>query len=111
MTSPARRALHSSVILGLLLAVGSASVVHAQDPIDGSVLDDRLERQEVFGFLPYWELHNADGIDLATVTTLAWFGLEAGRDGRLDPRERRWRGGARLGGLDERGLPRAAGTR
>jgi len=42
-----------------------------------------LAEQEVFGFLPYWELGNAEGIDLDTLTTLAWFGLEAGRDGRL----------------------------
>ncbi len=45
--------------------------------------DDRLEQREVFGFLPYWELGRSDGIDLDTLTTLAWFGVEAGRDGRL----------------------------
>ena len=42
-----------------------------------------LAELEVFGFLPYWELPNAGSVDLDTLTTLAWFGLEAGRDGHL----------------------------
>ncbi len=44
---------------------------------------DRLEEREVFGFLPYWELGRADGVDLDTLTTLAWFGVEASSDGHL----------------------------
>ncbi len=43
----------------------------------------RLAEQEVFGFLPYWELSRASSIDFEVLTTLAWFGVEAGRDGRL----------------------------
>ncbi|MET0773070.1 MAG: glycosyl hydrolase family 18 protein, partial [Candidatus Limnocylindrales bacterium] len=43
-----------------------------------------LAKHEVFGFLPYWELANArEAIQLDRLTTLAWFGVEAGRNGRL----------------------------
>ncbi len=43
-----------------------------------------LAETEVFGFLPYWELATArEAIDLRRLTTLAWFGVEAGRNGRL----------------------------
>ncbi len=42
-----------------------------------------LAEREVFGFLPYWELARASSIDFGVLTTLAWFGVEAGRDGRL----------------------------
>lgn len=43
-----------------------------------------LADQEVFGFLPYWELATArEAIQLDRLTTLAWFGVEAGRNGRL----------------------------
>ena len=42
-----------------------------------------LADPEVFGFLPHWEMRHADSIDLETLTTLAWFGVEAGADGWL----------------------------
>lgn len=43
-----------------------------------------LAEQEVFGFLPYWELATArEAIQLDRLTTLTWFGVEAGRNGRL----------------------------
>ena len=42
-----------------------------------------LAEQEVFGFLPYWELARAASIDFGVLTTLAWFGVEASRDGQL----------------------------
>jgi spore germination protein YaaH len=42
-----------------------------------------LAATEVFGFLPSWELDAAGTIDLDQVTTLAWFGLEAGARGTL----------------------------
>ena len=58
--------------------------VHGQDASSMRTAE-ALAAQEVFGFLPYWELSNADSIDLATLTTVAWFGLEAGRDGQLIP--------------------------
>ena len=45
-----------------------------------------LADREVFGFLPYWELADASRtVDLDKLTTLAWFGVEAGPNGRLDP--------------------------
>jgi spore germination protein YaaH len=43
-----------------------------------------LADREVFGFLPYWELVAApQTVDLDQLTTLAWFGVEAGPNGRL----------------------------
>ncbi|MFO1540533.1 MAG: glycoside hydrolase family 18 protein [Chloroflexota bacterium] len=42
-----------------------------------------LAQPEVFGFLPHWELANADTLDLDALTTLAWFGVEAGSRGSL----------------------------
>ncbi len=62
-----------------------------------------LAETEVVGFLPYWELATArEAIDLDRLTTLAWFGVEAGRNGRLI-----WRQGGNTppgaaGGRDER---------
>jgi spore germination protein YaaH len=63
------------VILVVLLVAGSGTV-----PVAAS---DRLAEREVFGFLPYWQTGQAESIDLGTLTTLAWFGVEAGRDGHL----------------------------
>ncbi len=43
-----------------------------------------LADREVFGFLPYWQLSDAaQTVDLDRLTTLAWFGIEAGPSGRL----------------------------
>jgi spore germination protein YaaH len=43
-----------------------------------------LADEEVYAFLPYWELSTArEAIDLDRLTTLAWFGVEAGKNGRL----------------------------
>jgi spore germination protein YaaH len=43
-----------------------------------------LADREVFGFLPNWELADAaQSVDLDRLTTLAWFGVEAGPGGRL----------------------------
>jgi len=43
-----------------------------------------LARTEVLGFLPYWEIGKASTfVDLGTLTTIAYFGVEAGKDGRL----------------------------
>ncbi len=42
-----------------------------------------VAEREVFGFLPYWELADAESIELETLTTLAWFSVEAGADGWL----------------------------
>jgi spore germination protein YaaH len=42
-----------------------------------------LAPTEVFGYLPSWELDDGDPIDLGQLTTLAWFGVEAGPDGHI----------------------------
>ena len=48
-----------------------------------SLVSGVLAEREVFGFLPYWELGDADSLDLDILTTLAWFSVEAGADGWL----------------------------
>ena len=43
-----------------------------------------LAEREVFGFLPYWQMNDPKTqIPLDTLTTIAIFGVEAGRDGHL----------------------------
>ena len=39
--------------------------------------------REVFGFLPYWNFHNADNIDFETLTTLAYFDIKVQSDGSI----------------------------
>lgn len=68
-----------AVALALVLTGGLSPGAHLSTASD----DDRSADREVFGFLPHWELSRADSIDLETLTTLAWFGVEAGSDGRL----------------------------
>jgi spore germination protein YaaH len=75
MPSTMRRLL-GFVLAGILWLGVSVATVAATS-------DERLAETEVFGFLPYWELARADTVDLDTLTTIAWFGVEAGRDGRL----------------------------
>ena len=74
------------IALSLILVVGGLSVAattFAQTDVDAEPAPTPLAEREVFGFLPYWELPRASSIDFDTLTTLAWFGVEAGRDGRL----------------------------
>ena len=43
-----------------------------------------LAEREVFGFLPYWQMSDPKTqVPLDTLTTIAIFGVEAGRDGHL----------------------------
>ena len=90
-------------ILGMMLSAGGVvgqspppAIGSAAPPLPGATATPAvaatpavprvrsLAEQEVFGFLPYWELATArDAIDLDRLTTLAWFGVEAGRNGRL----------------------------
>ena len=66
-----------------VVALGTGAVTLGQDVEDEGITPAPLADREVFGFLPYWELDADQSIDLGTVTTIAWFGLEAGVDGRL----------------------------
>ena len=43
---------------------------------------------EVFGFAPHWTFDKLDSIDFETLTTLAYFGIEAKVDGNLDTASR-----------------------
>ena len=74
------------IALSLVLAFGGLSVgatTLAQINADPDPAPARLAEREVFGFLPYWELARAASIDFGVLTTLAWFGVEASRDGQL----------------------------
>jgi spore germination protein YaaH len=50
-------------------------------PTWGPAPGSRLGSPEIFGYLPYWDL-NAQ-IDYGAITTVAYFGLGAGADGKL----------------------------
>lgn len=63
----------------LVSTVGSSTVPAAAPQARARA----LAPTEVFGYLPSWELADADAIDLERLTTLAWFGLEAHPDGHL----------------------------
>ena len=63
---------------------GSAPVAPLASVVPGAPRVRALADKEVFGFLPYWELGEAaQSVDLDKLTTLAWFGVEAGPKGRL----------------------------
>jgi spore germination protein YaaH len=63
---------------------GSAPVAPLASVVPGAPRVRALADKEVFGFLPYWNLGEAaQSVDLDKLTTLAWFGVEAGPKGRL----------------------------
>ncbi|MFN8622671.1 MAG: glycosyl hydrolase family 18 protein [Chloroflexota bacterium] len=53
----------------------------------GPARERAVAKTEVFGFLPYWELQNADTLDLSALTTIAWFGVEVGVKGALQTQD------------------------
>jgi spore germination protein YaaH/flagellar hook assembly protein FlgD len=56
-----------------LLAAGTLAA-----PVGGGL------RREVFGFLPYWEMTDASTrLDYSVLSTIAYFGVQAGSDGHL----------------------------
>ena len=62
----------------------SAPVAPLASMVPGTPRVRALADREVLGFLPYWSLGNAaQSVDLDKLTTLAWFGVEAGPKGRL----------------------------
>ena len=73
------------IALSITLAVSGLSAgvpTLAQTDADPGPAPAPLAEREVFGFLPYWELSRASSIDFDVLTTLAWFGVEAGRDSK-----------------------------
>lgn len=72
-----------------ILAAGSLSAT-ASTPTPGAQASPlgpagrAVAHPEVFGFLPYWQLGDAQlALDLDRLTTLAWFGVEASGEGHL----------------------------
>src|SRR5205085_9417642 len=51
-----------------------------------------LRPHELFGFAPYWTLDRQAGFDVGHLTTVAYFGLEIGRDGTLARSGPEWTG-------------------
>lgn len=49
-----------------------------------SPLSNSKPGYEVFGFAPHWTFDKLDSVDFGTLTTMAYFGLEAKPDGNLD---------------------------
>lgn len=78
------------VIISLILTVKPE--VNLISPLIGNRKDDSLlsplkgnkPGYEVFGFAPHWTFNKLDNIDFETLTTLAYFGIEAKPDGSLD---------------------------
>ncbi len=62
----------------------SAPLLTTPSAIPGSL------RREVFGFLPYWELGSS--LDYATLSTIAYFGIDLYTDGTLNKSGNGWNG-------------------
>ena len=51
-----------------------------------------LQSHEIFGYAPYWTLPQSSGFDVADLTTLAYFSVDANPDGTLDESGSGWNG-------------------
>jgi hypothetical protein len=51
-----------------------------------------LQSHEVFGYAPYWTLPQSSGFDVADLTTLAYFSVDANGNGTLDESGPGWNG-------------------
>jgi spore germination protein YaaH len=51
-----------------------------------------LQSHEIFGYAPYWTLPESSGFDVANLTTLAYFSVDANADGTLDQSGPGWNG-------------------
>ena len=51
-----------------------------------------VKEHEVFGFAPYWTLDSASGLDLHSITTVAYFGVDANPDGTIAQSGDGWSG-------------------
>jgi len=51
-----------------------------------------LSSHEIFGYAPYWTLPESSGFDVADLTTLAYFSVDANADGTLDESGAGWNG-------------------
>ena len=51
-----------------------------------------LQSHEIFGYAPYWTLPQSSSFDVADLTTLAYFSVDANADGTLDESGAGWNG-------------------
>jgi len=83
MLASGRTAALTAFVLAAVGCLASTPAAMAQAVPEETEPPPALAEREVFGFLPYWESLPNEGLALDTLTTLAWFGVEAGRDGHL----------------------------
>ncbi len=83
MLASGRPAALTAFVLAAAGCLASTPAAMAQTVPQETEPPPALAEREVFGFLPYWESLPNASLALDTLTTLAWFGVEAGRDGRL----------------------------
>jgi spore germination protein YaaH len=72
------------------LQLAPASGAPAPPPPD--VAATALAPHEIFGFAPYWTLDASPGFDLRSMSTLAYFGVDAARDGTVQQSGDGWTG-------------------
>jgi hypothetical protein len=80
-------ALHQG---GAPLALPPASQAPAPPPPE--VAGTALRPHEIFGFAPYWTLDRSSAFDLRSMSTLAYFGVDAGPDGTVQRDGDGWTG-------------------
>ncbi len=51
-----------------------------------------LQSHEIFGYAPYWTLPQSSGFDVQSLTTLAYFSVDANADGTLNQSGAGWNG-------------------
>jgi spore germination protein YaaH len=72
-------------------ALPPASAVPAPPPPDVAGAPP-LRRHELFGFAPYWTLDLSPGFDLRSLSTIAYFAVDAGPDGTIQQSGDGWTG-------------------
>ena len=75
-------------------AVHLARAAAAPAPAPTSLAASPLAPHEAFGFLPYWTLGDPASIDLSSLTTVDYFGVDVNADGTVDesPSSSGWAG-------------------
>jgi spore germination protein YaaH len=75
---------------GSPLALAPASEAPAPPPPE--VASAPLRPHEILGFAPYWTLDASPGFDLRSLSTVAYFGVDAGPDGSIQNSGDGWTG-------------------
>jgi spore germination protein len=93
INTPRKRLAWSFYLTFVLILMTVATVTAPVGEMIGSILPGNSNLTplksakpgyEVFGFAPHWTFNKLDNVDFQTLTTLAYFGVEAKPDGNLD---------------------------